>query len=112
MEHFEKRWIKVGGHHSYGGTGSGNFSIKTDEGKNRWYIASVDGGFNLDLDGAKTAQRICDYHNLVVPALKEAAEFLGHLGFRNEAVEQALRAIGAEATTDKCQDHASDERRA
>ena len=49
--------------------------------------------------------------NIVVPALKEAAEFLGHLGFRNEAVEQALKAIGAEPTTDKPQNHASDERR-
>ena len=74
----------------------------------------VGGGTQSEAFGGYRAlwnKRHCDYHNLVVPALKEAAEFLGYLGYVNEAVEQALRAIGAEATTDKRQDHASDERR-
>ena len=31
------------------------------------------------------------YRTVVLPALEEAAEFLGHWGFKNERVEHALR---------------------
>ena len=113
MEHFETPWV-VGLWTDYHNLDElyphqPNYKILTDE-VDPWHVALVNGDLPDDEDGAKTAQRICDYHNLVVPALKEAAEFLGHLGFKNEAVERALKAIGAEATTDNRQDHALDER--
>ena len=111
MEHFEQRWFKLGDGMS--------FSIKpvwVEVTGKSWlkkshkllirsgrYIANVCTGFDGDEDGALTAQRICDYHNLVVPALRAVARDLKEHGYVTEhmgdgetvkMVELAIGTIG------------------
>ena len=112
MEHFERRWVKVGDGMSFSikpiwveVTGK-SFLKKLHKLRIRSgrYIANVCTGFDGDEDGALTAQRICDYHNLVVPALRALVKDLENFGYVDftemtdtqtyELVQKAIDAIG------------------
>ena len=110
MEHFEKGWKsrKMGWY----------YKIRTDEYiEESCDIAFVFKYFPGDEDGELTAQRICDYHNLLVPALRAVWADSNELGTgwqrpsTHRLLKKAIEAIGAEPTTAEPQKHASDERR-
>ena len=102
MEHFEKRWEIIRG--KYVGA---RLVVAGD-----WYL--VEGSNNLpdDPTSEKTLQRICDYHNLVVPALRAVWNYWSDINTSDpnaeghdtiELMKEAIEAIGAEPTTDKPQ---------
>jgi hypothetical protein len=81
--------------------------IKTFSRENGWQISTKAGwsfagtyGQENDPYGELTAQRICDYHNLVVPALRAVWADIENLGWvspvAHQMVKNAIEATGGD----------------